>query len=201
MPEKVTLPIETDRLVLRSFVDSDIDDLAALLFGDPLVLHSLPGDAKTPPDPIGRARQRVDAYRTSRAVLGCGGLAVCLRPNGHSDEPQLIGYCGLTASELRPREGELGYALTSAHWNHGLATEACRGLLQQVFSAAAIESVCAVTNRTRNPASIRVLEKLGMTYEGEVDLWDSVQLGYGLLALYRLEAGARSMPRLVERCP
>lgn len=71
--------------------------------------------------------------------------------------PQLVGSCGLGR---RPSGAvELGYWIARADWGRGLATEACRALVEIARSVglARLEG----SHFTDNPASGRVLDKLG----------------------------------------
>lgn len=74
-----------------------------------------------------------------------------------ASEPRLIGSCGLGR---RPSGAvEMGYWISRPHWGRGLATEACRALIEiaRTLSLPALEG----SHFVDNPASGRVLEKLG----------------------------------------
>ena len=60
---------------------------------------------------------------------------------------------------------ELGYWIGQPYWGHGHATEAARAVLRHAFQELALERVWAQC-LTRNPASGRVLQKIGMCHEG-----------------------------------
>ena len=71
--------------------------------------------------------------------------------------PQLIGSCGLGR---RPSGAvEMGYWIARAHWGRGFATEACEALIgiARALGLANLEG----SHFIDNPASARVLEKLG----------------------------------------
>lgn len=60
------------------------------------------------------------------------------------------------------KEAEIGYIINKKFWGHGLATEASAKILELCFEVLGFEEVhafCAL----ENPASVRVLTKLGMT--------------------------------------
>lgn len=64
------------------------------------------------------------------------------------------------------RLAELGYALARGVWGQGLATEAARAVIHAAFEAdPELNRIRAIAD-ARNPASLRVLEKAGMTREG-----------------------------------
>lgn len=71
--------------------------------------------------------------------------------------PRLVGACGLGR---RPSGAvEMGYWIARAHWRRGFATEAC-GALVEVARALGLPSLEG-SHFIDNPASARVLEKLG----------------------------------------
>ena len=72
-------------------------------------------------------------------------------------DPRLIGSCGLGR---RPSGAvEMGYWISRPHWGHGFATEACGALIDiaRTLALASLEG----SHFIDNPASSRVLEKLG----------------------------------------
>ena len=64
-------------------------------------------------------------------------------------------------------EFEVGYILAKAYWGRGLGTELLRGLLDYGFSKLGATHIVAVCHLD-NLASIRIMEKCGMTFVGEV---------------------------------
>ena len=86
-------------------------------------------------------------------------LAITLRSDG-----TLVGSIALVVEREHDR-AELGYVVGVAYWGRGYATEAARALIAHGFAALGLNRVYAFCF-TRNPASRRVLEKLGMTHEG-----------------------------------
>lgn len=78
---------------------------------------------------------------------------------------EVVGMCGLVALEADPKALELGYWIGKPFWGRGYATAAGRLLLQFGFDDLHIGRIvawCLVSN----PASRRVLEKLGFNYIG-----------------------------------
>jgi RimJ/RimL family protein N-acetyltransferase len=65
----------------------------------------------------------------------------------------------------RHRRGELGHWLGLPYWNRGYATEASAALLRLGFDVLDLNRIQA-RHITRNPASGRVMQKLGMEFEG-----------------------------------
>lgn len=89
--------------------------------------------------------------------------AICLRPTG-----ELIG--NLYLARVPPedwRTWELGYVLNPDHWGRGYATEAATRLLGECFDAWGAHRVMAGCD-VRNPASWRLLERLGFRREAHM---------------------------------
>jgi ribosomal-protein-alanine N-acetyltransferase len=82
------------------------------------------------------------------------------------DNQQVIGAVGLTLSMAHSR-GELGYWVGREFWNRGYCTEAARAVVEYGFSVLGLHRIQA-RHFTRNPASGRVMAKLGMTHEGHL---------------------------------
>ncbi len=74
---------------------------------------------------------------------------------------------GAISLELEPehRRAELGYWIGRPHWGRGYATEAARLVLDHGFGALRLNRIYAF-HFSNNPASGRVLQKLGMAHEG-----------------------------------
>ena len=90
------------------------------------------------------------------------GLPSCLIFDLGSGSPELAGACGLG----RRASGavELGYWLARPFWGRGLATEACEALIAMA-KALGLERIEG-SHFLDNPASGRVLEKLGFEPTG-----------------------------------
>jgi len=150
-----TPTLETLCLILWPFVPGDLDRLAEILT-DPDVMRYLPG---------GTPRTREQSERTLDFVVdhwerhGFGWWAVTLKPTG-----ELIGWCGLKRVETTG-ETEVLYMFTQAQWGKGYATEAARASLRYGFETLKLDRIIAVAV-PENMASRRVMEKLGMQYEG-----------------------------------
>lgn len=76
----------------------------------------------------------------------------------------IIGAMGLAIKPQHAR-GELGYWIAATHWGKGYATEAARAFVDYAFFNLSLHRVQA-QHLVRNPASGRVMQKLGMQLEG-----------------------------------
>lgn len=79
-------------------------------------------------------------------------------------DDSLLGAISLMNIET-DHQAELGYWLGEPYWNQGFCSEAGVAVLRFAFTRLALHRVHA-THMTRNPASGRVMTKIGMRYEG-----------------------------------
>lgn len=146
-------------MVLRRFVEADLDDLAAL-HGNPDVMRYIDDGRAVPRVVV--AKQALPAilreYQSLADGLGC--FAAVDRESGG-----FLGQFSLRpANSVGLRGGtELGYRLTPEAWGHGYATEGARALVHMGFADCGVERVVATT-MTVNVASRRVLEKVGLAF-------------------------------------
>lgn len=80
-------------------------------------------------------------------------------------DPRAVGMLALTLNNLEIREWEIGWALHFDLWGQGYASEAASRLLGFAFDQLQAHRVVAFCN-ANNRASERVMEKVGMQYEG-----------------------------------
>lgn len=142
---------------LREFEPADVDDVAAIV-GDDRVTTWLSFDSRDRAEAadlvtatLERARQepRDEFY-----------LAITRR-----GDDRMIGFARLALTGVRA--AKLGYAVAADHWGHGYATDAVRQLLQFAFHSLDLHRVSAAIG-PGNLASIAVVKRLGLTYEGRI---------------------------------
>ncbi|WP_337040751.1 GNAT family N-acetyltransferase [Emticicia sp. 17c] len=77
---------------------------------------------------------------------------------------EIVGLAKLT----QEGEGivEIGYSLFEKHWGKGYATEIAQTLIDFAITALKPNKIMGIVD-SRNPASIHVLEKVGLQKEGE----------------------------------
>ena len=81
-------------------------------------------------------------------------------------EGRLVGFCGLQPLDDLPGV-EVGWWLAQDQWGQGLATEAARVAVRDGFERIGLARIVSIA-QPQNRASIRVMERLGMRYEGDV---------------------------------
>ena len=181
MQERPTL--ETVRLVLRPFTVADAPDVQRLAGEREVASTTL----NIPhPYEAGMAEQWINTHHEVYK-RGEGVSFAIVRRVDHV----LIGAIGLRLQQSHART-ELGYWIGIPFWRQGYCTEAAQAVVRYGFEVLGLHRIYA-THITRNPASGRVMQKLGMTYEGcarqHVQKWGVFEdlAMYGIL---RSEAGA-----------
>ncbi len=175
--------IETKRLLLRAFEQSDKDALMQGLMSDPDVMATLPEQPATPEEQSLTAQKYIDECTGGWNVHGYGAWAVTIGSPELGPAGTLVGFCGFFESKLPDDGPELGYGLAKTHWGKGIATESAFACMDYLFAKGDVDSVYAVCDPDYRPTR-NVLEKLGMKHARDVDLYDSVAKGYGLLPLH-----------------
>lgn len=77
---------------------------------------------------------------------------------------------GMVGLRIRVFKADVGYVLARQFWGRGIMTEAVQAVVDWVFSDPTIFRVWAVCD-VENLASMRVLEKVGMSREGVLRRW------------------------------
>jgi len=149
--------METERLVLRPLKPDDAAAFARLA-GSREIAHT----TITIPHPFSenQARQWIVA-RTGQSEAG-KGIVFAIATMA---DAQLIGTVGLREIDAEHSQAEIGFWIGAPSWGKGYATEAARRVIRYAFEECNLNRVYA-HHMVRNPASGRVLEKLGMKREG-----------------------------------
>ncbi len=161
--------LETDRLKLRMWRESDFDEYAAMS-ADPLVMQYL-----TP----GRVATRADAWRAMAFFMGhwqmrgYGHWAVEEKASG-----RMIGRIGFLNPEGWPGF-EIGWTLARHAWGKGYATEGARSALRYAFDVLDRPHVISLIHPENTP-SMRVAERIGEKREGRARVNDTDVLVYGI---------------------
>lgn len=169
--------LQTPRLLLRPFAETDLARMAELMANEDFMRFSLGVFS----------REQTAAFLEK--ICGCAlegkpsQFAVIFRA-----DQQLIGYCGFfhqVVDEIE--ELEIGYRIDPAYWNRGIASEAVRAVRDYAVHDLHLSRVISLIH-PENLASRRVAEKNGMTLEKE-----TVFRGFPTL-VFKLTAPARLAP-------
>ena len=151
--------IETDRLILRPWRESDLEDFYEYASHPDVGIHA----GWNPHKSMEESRVILDMFIREKKVF-----ALELKETGC-----VIGSLGL--EEMRPdplgKEAlgrEIGYVLGKPYWGRGLMVEAVRAVIDYCFKALHYDYLTC-GHFVQNHRSRRVIEKIGFTYFGESD--------------------------------
>jgi ribosomal-protein-alanine N-acetyltransferase len=150
--------LETRRLLLRHLEMNDLDDLYAL-YTDPEVTRYIP-DA--PGDLKGTRAELEWHVQCDPENPQLGLWATIHKPTG-----QFIGRCGLLPWSIDGRnEVEIAYLISRAFWGQGLGAEAAMAVRDYALNVLKINRLVCLVDAANHP-SVRVAEKIGMSFERE----------------------------------
>lgn len=148
--------LQTPRLLLRRMRtsdDADMFDYASRPEVSRYLLWS--------PHPDRAYTREYLKYLATRYAAGTFyDWAVVLKESG-----RMVGTCGFTAIDAQNEVGEIGYVLSPRVWGQGVACEAVRAVMAFGFERLLLQRIEARFIRG-NDASLHVMEKVGMTFEG-----------------------------------
>ncbi|MDA0813442.1 MAG: GNAT family protein [Verrucomicrobia bacterium] len=170
------MTINTERLVLRDFVESDWSAV--------LAYHSDPRyQCYYPPMECSEttSQEFVAMFLAQQRV--CPRikfqLAITLADTG-----QLIGNCGLRLDHVDADNGDIGFELSPDQWGNGYATEAARAMVRFGYVELRLRRIWARCIAD-NVKSMRILENIGMRLDERLKddacfngrFWDSLIFG------------------------
>ncbi len=138
--------METKRLIIDELKKEDKEDYFNNISHDRKVLETF----------ICTYQESLDKFDFEPYLNRKGILAIRLKENG-----KLIGI--LTEFLTDGKTVEIGYGIGSSYWNNGYVTEAVEAFIPYLFKERGFDTVYA-SCFIDNPASKRVMEKVGMTY-------------------------------------
>ncbi|WP_110927912.1 GNAT family N-acetyltransferase [Bacillus massiliglaciei] len=147
---------ETERLLLREVKISDADDIFAYA-SDPKVSKYVSWEAHyTKSETVSYIKYILDTYKNGN--LPCWGIE-------WKETGELIGTIDFVMWKPAHKTAEIGYVLSRDYWGKGIMTEAAKELIAFGFdelSLVRIQARCF----NENAASEKVMQKIGMTFEG-----------------------------------
>ena len=151
-----TQMLQTERLILRRFVESDAEAMfqnwASSDENLTYVTWDLHSNVEITQNSI---RNWVASYTNPNYYK----WAICPKENPE----QVIGDISIVEMDENDSSCEIGYVLGKKYWGHGMMTEALKTVLDFCFTQAGFQKVKA-RYASLNPASGRVMEKAGMSY-------------------------------------
>ncbi|MEU6479358.1 GNAT family protein [Streptomyces sp. NPDC047017] len=174
------LPLATDRLELRLFTPSDVDDMYDY--------QKLPEVARylyRPPRTRERCEEVIaEAAEAPKWVRDGDELTLAVVRAG---EPGVVGEVTLKHADAHARQAEIGWVFNPRFHGRGYAAEAARALAALAFDELGVHRVFARLD-VENVSSVRLCERLGMRREAHLvendldgDRWGSEYI-YAALA-------------------
>ncbi|SDP14523.1 Protein N-acetyltransferase, RimJ/RimL family [Pedococcus dokdonensis] len=178
---RVSLPITTERLVLRTLLPRDVDDVLAYR-SQPDVVRYIPGDP--------RDREQVADMVAHYGTAGLidekrAHLTLAVDRGGRVIGDVMLAFNGPDGAD--GRQCELGWVFTPDVQGQGYATEAARALLKVAFSELGVHRVWAQLDG-ENTASARLCERLGMQREAYLVQGSWFKEQWTDLAIYAIRA-------------
>ncbi len=147
--------METPRLILRRWRESDFEDFLTFAADPGVMLSSGAQPARTP-------EEAESIFR--RALWDSGCYAIVLKETGKA-----VGKIKFQKDIRRYKINSLsiGYELAREHWGNGYMPEALRAMIVCAFEQKKLD-VLAIGHFAGNDRSRRVIEKCGFQYEGTI---------------------------------
>lgn len=148
--------LQTERLLLRRMQVSDADDMFAYARRADVTKY-----LTWEPHPDRAYTEDYLQYLATRYRIGdFYDWGVTLRGSG-----RLVGTCGFTSFDFPHNSAQVGYVLNPEYWGQGIMAEALRAVIRFGFHELNLHRIEAFYI-DGNSRSRRVMEKVGMTYEG-----------------------------------
>ncbi len=154
---KGTIEIETQRLILRRFANDDSDSMFNNWANDEDVSKYMRWQQH---ENIEETKMIINKWLLDYNRESLYIWAITLK---ESDEP--IGSIGLFIINENDVCGDVGYAIGKKYWGKGITTEALKAVLGFAFENIGFNRI-ETYHSINNPASGRVMQKAGMTFEG-----------------------------------
>ncbi|RKD69549.1 ribosomal-protein-alanine N-acetyltransferase [Sinobaca qinghaiensis] len=149
--------LETDRLLLRKIILTDVDDIFEFS-SDPEVAYHMTWEAN-------RSRQETLTNFLKPVIKGYDSGSSAEWAVVHKESGKVIGTCSLIDWSNEHHKAEIAYVLNRQYWGSGFTTEAGNEVIKYGFNTLQLnrmEGRCDIDN----PGSEKVMLKLGMQYEG-----------------------------------
>lgn len=148
--------LQTERLILRRFVESDAEAMFQNWASSAENLTYVTWD---PHPDVEVTRNSIRNWVASYTNPNYYKWAICLKEKPE----QVIGDISIVEMDDIDSSCEIGYVLGKAYWGRGIMTEALIAVLEFCFTQLDLQGVKA-RYASLNPASGRVMEKAGMSY-------------------------------------
>lgn len=177
----MTTHIETDRLILREWEDTDLEAFARMN-GDPVIMEYLPRVLDE-----AASKRHMTAFKKHFKEHGYGLYAVELK-----EDKEFVGFVGLNNVDFKAPftpAVEIAWRLDYEYWGQGYASEAAKAVVDHAFKELKLKELVAFTVHD-NTRSRGLMEKIGMKYVEGADFdYPALKKGHplGRFVLYRIK--------------
>jgi len=152
------MKLESERLKLKEVSWDDLSDIHELHSYSEVDKYNTLGIPKNIDETKETIRPMIDDQKSEKRKLYFWKIEI-------KNTDEFIGIAGLNLSLNKFNLGEIYYKILPSCWGNGYATEVSKTLIKSGFDDFKLHKIEAGVS-TENIASIRVLEKSGMTREG-----------------------------------
>jgi len=153
--------IKTQRLIIRRHVPQDFEPMRSFFSDEEATrLLVMTPEQKTEEAIHALLDDVIGSYDSGEPIFA---MAIVEKEGG-----RFVGSCGMAPEDLDPREIQIFYVILPEFQGRGFASEAAAGLVERAFSKLGVDRLFA-SMAAENVASVKVAEKLGMTFEGLVE--------------------------------
>ncbi len=149
--------LETERTYLRELTVRDAASFYRLNLDEEVLRYT--GDVAF--ESINHAKMFLENY-DQYATYGVGRWAVI-----HKETNDFLGWCGLKFTP-KSNEYDIGFRFFKKYWNQGYATETAKACIEYGLHTLQLKTIVGRAMKA-NIASVKVLEKIGLSYERDFD--------------------------------
>lgn len=177
MKHKGTVTLETERLVLRRFTETDAEAVFYNWASDDAVTKYLTWPThQNPGHSAGYVEFCLDSYSDPASYQW--GMEL-------KETEEVFGNISVVKINEDLEAVELGYVIGRDFWGNGYTAEAVKAVIAFLFEEVGVNRIAA-RHDTNNPNSGRVMQKAGMKYEGTIRQGDRNNQGVVDCAIYSI---------------
>ncbi len=166
--EKQTIKLETERLVLRKFKLSDAPDMFESYCKKDVVTKYLRWMPHKSVEETIKYLTDVVLLNYKKKYTYC--WAIELKETG-----KVVGCVDVHTKDLSTKKCTIGWVLSDEHWGKGIMTEAAKKVVEFMFEEGFVR--IQSHHQIGNIASSKVMQKIGMSYEGRLKKYDVDRYG------------------------
>ena len=166
---KKTIKLETDRLVLREFKLSDAREMFDAYTSKDIVTKYLRWMPHKSVEETTKYLKEVVLPKYEQEYTYC--WAIEFKETG-----KVIGCIDIVSKDLTRKACTIGWVLSDDYWNRGIMTESAEKIVKFMFDEGFIR--IQSHHQVENIASGRVMQKIGMSYEGRLKKYDLDRYGH-----------------------